>query len=414
MILKGGSVLRGIELIMANRHSRRNTNKPVQRKKNVVLQVLVLIVAIALLAGIIIMPFHSFAITANAEDNGVSLVVESFEKGKLADAISEAADGTDYNHITNIAVLSGTLSASDYQALTNIPNLKNIELAGCETEDGVIPEYALPSRNQLTYLSLPKNTEEIGEKAFNNNKKLVKVSMPDSVKIIGNYAFEACEALADIPVTENVTYIGEGAFRDCKAITEFTIPSNITEIYAYTFSKCGFSEIIIGPNVKSIGDGAFSDCNNLKDIYVYAENAPSISGSGVFQNVGATIHVYEDSAESYKKWEGNNIKAAGDLTGDYPVVTAAQTEAAETEAEPVETEAPVTASEEREEGKSEETAAPVSEEKEEATTSEETAVQTSAEEKDGPNIVLLVIIVAAVGAAAGFGGAAVFSKMKNR
>ncbi len=397
---------------MANRYSRRNANTPApKRKKNLAVQIILVIVSIAMLAGILMMPFMST--TAYAEDNGVSVVVEKFEKGKLGEAVTEASEGVDFNHITKLAVLSGTLTAADYQAITNIPNLENIELAGCETEDGVIPDYAIPSRNQLAYISLPKNTVEIGEKAFSNNKKLIKVSMPDSVKIIGSYAFEACEAMSEIPVTENVTYIGEGAFRDCKAITEFTIPSNITEIFAYTFSKCGFSEIIIGPDVKSIGDGAFADCNNLKDIYVYAENAPSVANSGVFQNVGATIHVYEDSAESYKSWEGNNIKASGDLTGDYPVVTAApatETAPAETEvvtaAENAETEAAET------EAKEEETSAPEKADTE-AAASEETAVQTAAEEGSQPNIILIVVIVAVVGIGAGFGGAMLFSKIKK-
>lgn len=377
------------------------------KKKNNVLRVLVLIVASALLIGIIIMPLQAAA----EETEGVSIVVEDFETGKLSDAINKALDGTDFNHVTNLAVLKGTLSASDYQALLNIPNLENIELAGTETENGVIPENAIPSRNQLRYISLPKNTKEIGAKAFNNNKKLVKISMPATVEKIGDYAFEACEALESFPVNEKITYIGAGAFKDCKAITEFVIPSNITEIYAYTFSKCGFSEIIIGPSVTAIGDGAFADCNNLKDIYVYAENAPSIANSGVFQNVGASIHVYEDSVESFKAWEGNNIKAAGDLTGDYPVVTeapAAETTAAETEA--AETTAEETEAAEADEVKEETEAAEKADEASEETEKAE-PVQAEPEEKGGVSVAA-VIIVAVVGVAVGFVGAMLVNKKK--
>ena len=124
-----------------------------------------------MLAGIIILPFRTYA----AEPEGVSIVVEDFETGKLSEAINEALDGTDFNFVTNLAVLKGTLSAADYQALLGIPNLENIELAGTETEGGVIPENAIPSRNQLRYISLPKNTREIGARAFSNNKKLVKI-----------------------------------------------------------------------------------------------------------------------------------------------------------------------------------------------------------------------------------------------
>ena len=266
------------------------------RKKSIAVRVFILVLAAALLAGIVILP-----ITSNAE-NAENVTVESFETGKLSEAINEASEGTDFNFIKNIAVLEGTLNASDYQALTNIPNLEIIELSGTETEDGVIPENALMSRNQLSYISLPKNTIEIGKNAFSGNRKLVKVSMPATVTTIGDYAFAACEAMTDIPISEGVTYIGEGAFQDCKALTEFVIPSGITEIYANTFSKCGFEKISIGPNVKKVGMSVFADCNALKDIYVYGDEAPALD-SDVFRNVSATIHCSEEAEESFASWQ---------------------------------------------------------------------------------------------------------------
>lgn len=366
----------------------KKTNSSTIKKKSLGLRIFVLVLAVSLLLGIIILPLQSFAVESDTE----AVIVTEFETGRLSDALLEAADGTDYNYIKKAAVSGGTLSAEDYSALQNIPNLEYIELAGAETKDGIIPENALPSRNQLTFISLPKNTVEIGAKAFSGNRKLVKVSMPDSVTKIDDYAFESCEALSDIPVTENITYIGEGAFRDCKSITEFTIPSNITEIYGYTFSKCGFSEIIIGPNVTSIADGAFADCNNLKDIYAYAENAPEIAGAGTFLNVGATVHVYEDSLDSYDSWNVNNVKTSGDLTGDYPIAAAEPT-AEETEA-PEET---ASAAEE-----TSKTDVSQSEETETAETTAEEAAAVSAESKGGVSIAAVIVIaVVCCGAGAG-------------
>lgn len=289
----------------------KNNKNTYSKRKSMGLRIFILSVAAALLLGIIIMPF-----AVRAEENPENLVVHSFETGRLDEAMLEAADGTDYNFIKNMAVLSGTLDEADYAALTAIPNLEILELAGTETKDGVIPENALPSRNQLSVLTLPKNTVEIGGGAFSGNRKLVKVYMPATVLKIGDRAFSACESLENIPVSEAVTYIGEGAFQDCKAIKEFVIPAGITEIYPDTFSKCGFEKISIGPNVKKIGAGVFADCNELKDIYAYGGEAPAL-GSDVFRNVGATVHCYENSEESYKSWVQNNIKTAGDLTGEY-------------------------------------------------------------------------------------------------
>lgn len=281
------------------------------KKRPLFARILVCALAVALLVGIVVM-----AIPARAAESTENLTVQSFETGKLADAISEAADGTDYNFIKNIAVLSGTLSETDYGALTAIPNLEIIELAGTETEGGIIPENALPSRNQLTVLTLPKNTSEIGKNAFSGNRKLVKVLMPATVTKIDDYAFASCEALEEIPVSAAVTYIGEGAFQDCKAITEFVIPAGISELYPNTFSKCGFESISIGPDVKRIGGSVFADCNNLKNIYAYGKEAPALD-SDVFRNVSAAVHCYEDSEESYGSWKQNNITITADLTGEY-------------------------------------------------------------------------------------------------
>lgn len=343
---------------MAKKNTYTNT-----KKKSVVMRVFILFLAVALLAGIVILPIVSHA--ANVEN----LTVESFETGKLSEAITEASDGTDFNFIKNIAVLKGTLNADDYKALTNIPNLEIIELSGTETENGVIPENALTSRNQLSYISLPKNTAEIGKNAFSGNRKLIKVSMPATVTKIDDYAFAACESMTDIPISEAITYIGEGAFQDCKALTEFVIPSGITEIYPNTFSKCGFEQISIGPNVKKIGMSVFADCNALKDLYVYGDEAPALD-SDVFRNVSATIHCSEEAEESFKSWAQNNMKISADLTGEYTLSAgepAETTVAEKTEETAVETEAE----------KTEDTAAETEAEK-----AEETAVETEAEEKE--------------------------------
>lgn len=362
------------------------------KKKSMAMRIFIIFIAVALLLGIVILP-----ITSNAEEDAANVTVASFETGKLAEALSEAADGTDFNFIKNVAVLKGTLNADDYKALTNIPNLEILELASTETENGIIPENALTSRNQLSLVTLPKNTVEIGKNAFSSNRKLVKVYMPATVTTIGDYAFAACEAMTDIPISEAITYIGEGAFQDCKSLTEFVIPGGITEIYANTFSKCGFEKISIGPDVKKIGMSVFADCNALKDIYVYGTEAPALD-SDVFRNVSATIHCYEEAEESFGSWAQNNIKIAADLTGEYTL--SAEVPEENNEAYP-ETEAATTAAEEETEAVESETAETeaaeteaVTEASEEVTTSEETAeVSAEASDSDGLSVGVVVVIV---------------------
>lgn len=285
-----------------------------QKKKNV-MRVIMLIMAIVMLFSFVILPL---TVNAYAEDTGVSVTVTEFETGKLSAAIEDAKDGADLNTITKLAVSGGVLNSSDYGTIIGYPNLEYIELAGCDTENGVIPENALQSRNQLTYISLPANTETIGSRAFSGNRKLVKISIPATLRTIGDYAFEGCENVEEFAVPAEVTSIGTGAFSDCKALKSFALPEAITEVPDYCFSKCSLSEIHLGPQVTKIGEGAFSDCYSLTDVYFYGDTALAISDSS-FQNVKVTFHTYE-SNEGFDGMNNNFVSVGYDLSDDSEYV----------------------------------------------------------------------------------------------
>ncbi len=319
-----------------------------QKKKNI-MRLIMLIMAIVMLFSFVILPL---TVNAYAEDTGVSVTVTEFETGKLSAAIEDAKDGADLNTITKLAVSGGVLNSSDYGAIIGYPNLEYIELAGCDTENGVIPENALQSRNQLTYISLPANTETIGSRAFSGNRKLVKISIPATLRTIGDYAFEGCENVEEFAVPAEVTSIGTGAFSDCKALKSFALPEAITEVPDYCFSKCSLSEIHLGPQVTKIGEGAFSDCYSLTDVYFYGDTAPAISDNS-FQNVKVTFHTYE-SNEGFDGMNNNFVSVGYDLSDDseyvppksaetQPALTAEETSQAAEEQETVsDTEASVT------------------------------------------------------------------------
>lgn len=297
-----------------------------QKKKNV-MRVIMLIMAIVMLFSFVILPL---TVNAYAEDTGVSVTVTEFETGKLSAAIEDAKDGADLNTITKLVVSGGVLNSSDYGAIIGYPNLEYIELAGCDTENGVIPENALQSRNQLTYISLPANTETIGSRAFSGNRKLVKISIPANLRTIGDYAFEGCENVEEFAVPAEVTSIGTGAFSDCKALKSFALPEAITEVPDYCFSKCSLSEIHLGPQVTKIGEGAFSDCYSLTDVYFYGDTAPAISDNS-FQNVKVTFHTYE-SNEEFDGMNNNFVSVGYDLSDDseYVPPKSAETRSAQT------------------------------------------------------------------------------------
>ncbi|MDY3792218.1 MAG: leucine-rich repeat domain-containing protein [Oscillospiraceae bacterium] len=305
-----------------------------QKKKNI-MRIIMLIMAVVMLLSFVILPL---SIDVSAEETGVSVIVTEFETGKLSEAIEKAKDGADLNTITKLAVSGGVMNSSDYSAVCGYPNVEYIELAGCETENGVIPENALPSRNQLTYISLPANTETIGARSFSGNRKLLKISIPSTLRIIGDYAFEGCENVEEFAVPAEVTSIGTGAFSDCKALKEFSLPEAITVIPDYCFNKCSFTEMHFGPQVEKIGEGAFSDCYSLTDVYYYGDKAPAVSDNS-FQNVKVTIHTYEDG-EGFDGLSNNFVSIGYDLSEDseYIPPKSVETQPAETKTETSEAE----------------------------------------------------------------------------
>lgn len=350
--------------------SKKNNGQPT-REKSVFVRVIVVILAFAVIFGFVVMPigFGAFAEESNA------VVVKSFETGKLSEALSDAMDGLDRNSVENVAIENGMLSADDYSAVAGLPNVVNVEFAKCTTENGLVPENAMKSKNRLEYISLPSDTKEIGANAFSGNACLVKVSMPSGVETIGSNAFSNCNKLIDIKVPDTVKTIGDGAFSDCKSITSFTIPAGVTEIQANTFAKTGLTEIYVGPDVTSIGADAFADCSALKDVYFYGDKAPALDASS-FKNGSLTIH-YPDDAEGYDDISINNIALETGFNDKYVEP--------EDEKEVEETEETVEADKSEES----ETAVEDSNDTDEAQT--ETAVQTGA--KSGVSIGLLIVFI---------------------
>lgn len=305
-----------------------------KQKKNIV-RVIMFILAICMVFSFVLLPLAS---GASAEEDNSAVVVTSFETGKLAQAIEKAKDGTDLNLITKLSVSGGTLNSADFSAICGYPNIGFLELAGCDAENGLIPENALASRNQLSYVSLPANTETIGTRALAGNRALIKISIPATLRNVGDYAFEGCEKVESFSLPAELETMGTGAFSDCKALSSFAVPEAITDIPAYCFSKSCMTELHLGPQVKSIGDGAFSDCHDLADIYFYGSEAPSAPESA-FQNLKVTIHTY-DGGKDFDGLDSNFVDIAYDLSKDSvyeppksaePVQTEKVTEAAQDE-----------------------------------------------------------------------------------
>lgn len=358
-----------------------------QETKKKILRIVMLALAVLMILSFVMLPA---AQTVSADEEGVSVAVAGFDTGKLNEAIETAKEGADLNLITSLAVSGGTLSSDDYSAICGYPNIKYLELAGCDTLDGKIPDNALSSRNQLTYVSLPANTSEIGSRAFSGNRALLKVSIPSTVRHIGEYAFEGCEKVEEFTFPAEVETIGAGAFYDCKALKEFALPEAVCVIPESCFGKCSLTELHLGPQVTEIRNNAFADCHTLTDIYFYSRTAPN-APENAFQNLKVTIHTYEDS-EGFESLSSNFVSIAYDLSEDSvyipPKSAGAESGAAETNADTAAKEETATVSETTRENS------------DEAVPEPETIAETSAPAQTGfstASVVIIAVLCAAVG-----------------
>ncbi len=265
-----------------------------QKEKSLGKRIFVIVMCAVMALGFIALPL--FSVFASAETDDSTIVITSFEKGQLQSAIDEARGSVDFNNIKRLAVSGGTLGSNDYGAICGLPNLEFIELSGCEAENGVFCDNAIQGRNNLTYISLPKNTVEIGRAALANNKRLTKIDMPSCVERILDYAFENCEGLTDITLPFGLKTLAPGVFNGCRALTSIDLPMGLKAIPDNCFTRCyGLIDLHIPPTVDIIGMNAFADCDSLKGIYFYSEIAPAPGGGMFPQNGRPTVHAIPDA-----------------------------------------------------------------------------------------------------------------------
>ena len=176
----------------------------------------------------------------------------------------------------------------------------------------IIKSDAFSGCDNLKYLSIGKNVEEIGESAFFWCNSLKSIQIPDSVKKIGSNAFDShpnvridinlpkhlrnyfseespyygerpiiidyenkifvslnSDFEGDYVVPEGITKISRNAFYGCTKLTSLSIPDSVVEIGESAFSDCtNLTTITIPNSVLVIGDCAFSGCSNLTTITI--------------------------------------------------------------------------------------------------------------------------------------------------
>ena len=241
-------------------------------------------------------------------------------------------------------VIGDEVTSINYGAFSGCSGLTSVAIPNSVTNIG---GNVFSSCSGLTSVTIPNSVTSIGQEAFYGCSGLSSVTIPNSVTSIGSSAFYGCffssnsfnnnstlwssnywgaticdretedgllikdkavvkcrtwATSATIP--NSVTSIGDYAFSGCSCLTSITIPNSVTSIGSSAFSGCkNLSTVKIGNGIETIGSKAFAQCPEIKEVYCYAKEVPTIS-SDTFKDSYyvkfATLYVPEESVDLYK------------------------------------------------------------------------------------------------------------------
>lgn len=119
----------------------------------------------------------------------------------------------------------------------------------------------------LTSMTLPDGITSIGYEAFRECDYLTKIVIPDTVTYMDNMVFYYCIALTDVKLSESLTTIPYGTFYNCEALTTIDIPQSVKKIGGCAFFDCNkLITVNMGTNVETLEYQAFAYCSNLRNI----------------------------------------------------------------------------------------------------------------------------------------------------
>ena len=186
-------------------------------------------------------------------------------------------------NLTSVWLPSSVTSMGNDNPWESCQNLQTIEVDGANTvydsREGcnAIVETAtgrLVAGCQNT--TFPFGITTIGRDAFHYQNNLTGIDIPEGVTTIEYEAFEGCGNLQWVNLPSTLETVEAWAFTYC-VLTSVYIPANVSYIEAYAFYyNQQLQDVYIGSGVQNIGSQAFDYCPNLRNVYCYAENPPTI------------------------------------------------------------------------------------------------------------------------------------------
>ena len=174
----------------------------------------------------------------------------------------------------------------------------------------------IPSEIEYKGKMLPVRT--INSRAFLGCSKITSITIPSSISRIGDYAFKNCTGLVNIKFVGKEIGIARGVFYNCYNLVSVELPEikNGTNYERHfpsdLFYECtSLAYVTIPSSITSITYDTFRGCINLKDIFCYALDAPTLSDKA-FEGVNPMqirVHVPKESLPKYMNSKWNQFKS---------------------------------------------------------------------------------------------------------
>lgn len=159
----------------------------------------------------------------------------------------------------------------------------------------------------LRRLTVPTGVRKIPRYMCAWNENLSDVSLPRKTEDIGSHAFAYCRSLRKIDVPTGVRHIGSNAFSFCDGLTEVELPATITELESYAFSECrNLRGVVLPANKSMLGEYLFSGCVSLEKLTELSPEPPTF-------DCGSPLHDATDTNFT----ERVRLKLAPGVSGRY-------------------------------------------------------------------------------------------------
>ena len=161
-----------------------------------------------------------------------------------------------------------TLRTIEMQAFSHCSNLKHVSL-----NEGlsVIESAAFEQCRELKNVELPSSLTELWIGAFFRCSGITSIKIPESMVILNDDVF-AYTGLVSVTVPGNITKC-RGAFYGCSKLKKAVLKEGVRTLWG-TFSGCSALESVVLPStVKQVSRSTFRGCKNLRDVWIYSDDA---------------------------------------------------------------------------------------------------------------------------------------------